>query len=96
MFKPYLDSKLPTKDETSETTVQRPNLKNLSRGLNLSPGSNSLNSVSVKLKENIMFIYQVMLHDPLYDWSVGPSKAAAKQAGEWEKLKKQEDGQGNR
>ena len=53
-------------------------------------------SSPVKLKENIMFIYQVMLHDPLYDWSVGPSKAAAKQAGEWEKLKKQEDGQGNR
>ena len=46
--------------------------------------------------ENIMLNDQVMLHDPLYDWSVGPSKAAAKQAGEWEKLKKQEDGQGNR
>ena len=39
---------------------------------------------------------QVMLHDPLYDWSVGPSKVAARQAGEWEQLKQQEAGQGNR
>lgn len=37
-----------------------------------------------------------MLHDPLYDWSVGPSKAAAKQAGELEELKKQECDRGNR
>ena len=37
-----------------------------------------------------------MLHDPLYDWSVGPSKVAARQAGEWEQLKQHEAGQGNR
>ncbi len=37
-----------------------------------------------------------MLHDPLYDWSVGPSKVVARQAGEWEQLKQQEAGQGNR
>ena len=51
------------------------------------------------LRENsdkLLTVLEVMLHDPLYDWSVGPSKVAAKQAGEWEQLKKQEAGQGNR
>merc|ERR1711915_745477 len=47
-------------------------------------------------KAAIMTVLEVLVHDPLYNWSVGPEKAAAKQeAGMWEKLKK-ETGQENR
>ena len=35
----------------------------------------------------VMTVLEVLLHDPLYNWSVGPSKAAARQeAGQWEEL----------
>ena len=45
----------------------------------------------------MLTVLEVLVHDPLCDWSVGPSKAAAKQTEkEWEKLQKREDGQGNR
>ena len=47
-------------------------------------------------KDKLLTVLEVMLHDPMYDWSVGASKAAAKQAGKWDELKKQDDGQGNR
>jgi len=48
-------------------------------------------------KDNLLTVLEVLVHDPLCDWSVGPSKAAAKQTEkEWEKLQKREDGQGNR
>jgi len=51
------------------------------------------------LRENksaILTVLEVLVHDPLYNWSVGPEKAAAKQeAGQWEELQK-ETGQGNR
>eukprot|EP00092_Neocalanus_flemingeri_P036466 GFUD01039708.1.p1 GENE.GFUD01039708.1~~GFUD01039708.1.p1 ORF type:complete len:2472 (+),score=743.58 GFUD01039708.1:84-7418(+) len=51
------------------------------------------------LRENksaIMTVLEVLVHDPLYNWSVGPGKAAARQeAGQWEELQK-ETGQGNR
>jgi len=47
-------------------------------------------------KSAIMTVLEVLVHDPLYNWSVGPEKAAAKQeAGLWEELQK-ETGQGNR
>jgi ataxia telangiectasia mutated family protein len=36
-------------------------------------------------------LVQVLVHDPLYNWSVGPSKAAARQdAGRWEELRREE------
>ena len=39
---------------------------------------------------------QVLLHDPLYNWSVGPGRAAARQEAEqWGRLQ-QQAGQGNR
>ena len=42
------------------------------------------------LRENsaaVLTVLEVLLHDPLYNWSVGPSKAAARQeAGLWEEL----------
>merc|ERR1719369_2310127 len=47
-------------------------------------------------KSAILTVLEVLVHDPLYNWSVGPEKAAAKQeAGLWEELQK-ETGQGNR
>jgi len=45
-------------------------------------------------REAILTVLEVMVHDPLYNWSVGPSKVAARQAGQWEKL--QENTSGNR
>ena len=33
----------------------------------------------VWVQDKLMTVLEVMLHDPMYDWSVGPSKAAAKQ-----------------
>merc|ERR1711874_951252 len=50
------------------------------------------------LRENksaILTVVEVLVHDPLYNWSVGPDKVAARQvAGEWAML--QEEEQGNR
>ena len=47
------------------------------------------------LRENssaVMTVLEVLLHDPLYNWSVGPGKAAARQeAGLWEKLQREND-----
>ena len=38
-------------------------------------------------------LVKVLLHDPLYNWSVGPGKAASRQeAGQWEQLQKENDG----
>lgn len=40
-----------------------------------------------------MTLVKVLLHDPLYNWSVGPGKAASRQeAGQWEQLQKENDG----
>ena len=48
-------------------------------------------------KAALVTVLEVLLHDPLFNWSVGPSKAAAKQdAGKWEEMRKEEAGQGNR
>jgi hypothetical protein len=47
-------------------------------------------------KEALLTVLEVMLHDPLYNWSVGPGKAAAKQAGEWKKLCDEDGGQKNK
>jgi len=47
-------------------------------------------------KSAILTVLEVLVHDPLYNWSVGPEKVAARQeAGQWEELQK-EAGQGNR
>ena len=41
----------------------------------------------------VMTVLEVLLHDPLYNWSVGPGKAAARQeAGMWEQLREGETG----
>jgi phosphatidylinositol kinase/protein kinase (PI-3 family) len=47
-------------------------------------------------KEALLTVLEVMLHDPLYNWSVGPGKAAAKQAGEWKKLCDEDGAQKNK
>ena len=47
-------------------------------------------------KEALLTVLEVMLHDPLYNWSVGPGKAAAKQAGEWKKLCAEESAAGQK
>jgi hypothetical protein len=47
-------------------------------------------------KEALLTVLEVMLHDPLYNWSVGPGKAAAKQAGEWKKLAAEEAAAGQK
>ena len=48
-------------------------------------------------KAALVTVLEVLLHDPLFNWSVGPSKAAAKQdAGKWEEMRREEAGQGNR
>ena len=41
----------------------------------------------------VLTVLEVLLHDPLYNWSVGPGKAAARQeAGMWEQLREGETG----
>ena len=48
-------------------------------------------------KAALVTVLEVLLHDPLFNWSVGPSKAAAKQdVGQWEEMRKEEAGVGNR
>ena len=40
----------------------------------------------------VLTVLEVLLHDPLYNWSVGPGKAAARQeAGQWEQLQRDGD-----
>ena len=48
-------------------------------------------------QDNLLTVLEVLVHDPLCDWSVGLSKAAAKQAEKGlEQLLKKEDEQRNR
>ena len=48
------------------------------------------------LRENsaaVQTVLEVLLHDPLYNWSVGPGRAASRQeAGQWEELQKENEG----
>ena len=40
----------------------------------------------------VVTVLEVLLHDPLYNWSVGPGKAAARQeAGQWQKLQSENE-----
>ena len=41
----------------------------------------------------VQTVLEVLLHDPLYNWSVGPGRAASKQeAGQWEELQRGNEG----
>ena len=41
----------------------------------------------------VQTVLEVLLHDPLYNWSVGPGRAASRQeAGQWEELQRENEG----
>ena len=43
--------------------------------------------------KSVLTVLEVLLHDPLYNWSVGPGRAASKQeAGQWEELQRENEG----